>query len=98
MSRWRISFQGVLCPGDLYPGGSLSRGISVQVGDICPGGEYLSRWGISVQVEDICPGGGSVSRGSLSGWSLSRWSLSRGSLSSGVSVQGGPPGQRPPIR
>ena len=62
-----VSVQGVSVQGGLCPGGSLSRGVSVQ-------GASLSR-GVSVQ-------GASLSRGvSVKGGSLSRGSLSTGSLS-----------------
>ena len=62
LSRGRVSVQGKgFCLGDLCPGGvsvqrgSLSKGVSVQREDLCPG-------------EGLCPGGGSLSRvGSLSG-------------------------------
>ena len=51
-----VSVQGGLCLGGLWSRGSLSRGVSVQVGG-------LSGWGVSVRVGGLCPGGGSLSRG-----------------------------------
>ena len=92
--------QGGLCAGDFYPGGSLFRGVSVQLS--LSGGvsvQGVSVWG-SIQ-GGLCPGGlclgGSLSRG---------WSLSIGVTVWGVSVLGSlcptavsvreTPRQRPP--
>ena len=88
-----------LCPGGLFPAGSLSRGGSLSKGSVSRGGLYLGRGG-SLSRENLCSEGPlssgvsvqgtwSLSRGSLSGESLSREDLCpEGPLSSGVSVQG----------
>ena len=109
----QVSVQGGLCPEGLCPGGlclrgvsvhwgSLSRGVFVQGGGLCPGrgvsvqrgGLYpgrgsLSREGVSIQGGGLYPGRGSLSRGSLFRGSLSREvSVQWVSVHWGVSVQG----------
>ena len=90
-----------LCPGvsiqeGLHPGGSLSRGVSVQGRGLCPAGVFsVQGEGSLSRGRGLCPGGGiSVQgRGSLS---RGGGSVQRGLCPGGVGLC--PGGRDPPVQ